>query len=535
MDSGYGVRAKNLRALLASAGAVLPEEIAPDLEITDVSLDSRRIAPGGAFLAVQGLRSHGIDFAPQAIGAGASVVLWEPAEAVAVPTLPKHVALIAVPGLGALAGALADKFFDAPSESVCVAGVTGTNGKTTTAYVLAAALAALGKSSAYAGTLGFGRVDAIKPGTHTTPDCVTLHREVAELRDSGVTHLGMEVSSHALDQQRIAGLRIDTAVFTNLTHDHLDYHGTLDAYGAAKARLFARPELKHAVINVDDAFGRELAIYTATANSPSPALRGKVRDGGPIPALTIYGKSDAALAFYEEMVGARAPDYVLATQVNAGSRGLEIDVDTSAGTAKLHSRFVGDFNVDNLLAVLGVLLGWDVPIEKAIRALEQCIAPPGRMETFTASGRPLAIVDYAHTPDALEKALSAARRHCAGKLLCVFGCGGDRDAAKRPLMAAIAERLADEVIVTDDNPRTEDGDAIVAQIVAGLAHPERVVIERDRAKAIQRAIRGAAAGDVVLVAGKGHEDYQIVGLEKRYFSDRDVAHAALQTQPGAGA
>jgi UDP-N-acetylmuramoyl-L-alanyl-D-glutamate--2,6-diaminopimelate ligase len=518
MDSGYGVRAKNLRALLASVGVVLPQEIAADLEITDVSLDSRRIALDGAFIALQGMRRHGISFAPQAVAAGARVILWEPADGIAIPALPPYVALIAVPGLSALTGALADRFFDEPSESVCVAGVTGTNGKTTTAYVLAAALAALGKSSAYAGTLGFGRVDAIKPGTHTTPDCVTLHREVAELRDSGVTHLGMEVSSHALDQQRIAGLRIDTAIFTNLTHDHLDYHGTLEAYGAAKARLFARPELKHAVINVDDAFGRELALRQSTAST-----------------LTLCGQSEAALAFYEEMVGSRAPDYVLATHVKAGSRGLEINVDTSAGTAKLHSRFVGAFNVDNILAVLGVLLGWDVPIEKAIRALEQCIAPPGRMETFTASGRPLAIVDYAHTPDALEKALSAARRHCAGKLLCVFGCGGDRDATKRPVMAAIAERLADVVIVTDDNPRSEDGDAIVAQIVAGLAHPEHVVVERDRAKAIQRAIRGGAAGDVVLIAGKGHEDYQIVGLEKRYFSDRDVAHAALQTKPGAGA
>lgn len=518
MDSGYGVRAKNLRALLASVGAVLPQEIPADLEITDLSLDSRRIAPGAAFLALQGLHSHGIHFAAQAFRAGARAVLWEPADGVAIPELPKHVTLIAVPGLSALAGALADKFFDAPSESVCVAGVTGTNGKTTTAYVLAAALAALGKSSAYAGTLGFGRVDAIKAGTHTTPDCITLQREVAELRDAGVTHLGMEVSSHALDQQRIAGVRIDTAVFTNLTHDHLDYHGTLEAYGAAKARLFTRPELKHAVINVDDAFGRELALRQSAAAT-----------------LTICGRSEAALAFYEEMVGSRAPDYVLATHVTAGSRGLEIDIDSSAGTAKLHSRFVGDFNVDNILAVLGVLLGWNVPIEKAIRALEQCVAPPGRMETFTASSRPLAIVDYAHTPDALEKALSAARGHCAGKLLCVFGCGGDRDAGKRPVMAAIAERLADVVIVTDDNPRTEDGDAIVAQIVAGLAHPEHAVIERDRAKAIARAIRGGVAGDVVLIAGKGHEDYQIVGLEKRYFSDRDVALAALQNNSGAGA
>jgi UDP-N-acetylmuramoyl-L-alanyl-D-glutamate--2,6-diaminopimelate ligase len=507
-DSGYNSPAKNLRALLADLGAVVPANLPADLQITDLSLDSRRIAPGGAFIALPGLRSHGISFASQAINSGARVILWEPANGSAAPAVPEHVALIAVPHLSALVGTIADRFFDAPSAAVRVAGVTGTNGKTTTAYVLAASLAALGKLSAYAGTLGFGRVDAIKPGTHTTPDCVTLHRELAELREAGVTHLGMEVSSHALDQQRIAGVRIDTAVFTNLTHDHLDYHGTLEAYGAAKARLFAWPHLQHAVINVDDAFGRELA--------------GSYQGGG----LTVYSRSAASLSSHA---------HVLARKVSAAAHGLEIDIDSSWGAATIHSQFVGDFNVDNILAVLGVLLGWGFPIEHAARAIEQCVAPPGRMETFIAPGRPLAIVDYAHTPDALEKALSAARRHCTGKLVCVFGCGGDRDAGKRPVMGAIAERLADVVIITDDNPRTEDGDAIVAQIAAGLKFPERAVIQRDRAAAIEHALRGAASGDVVLIAGKGHEDYQIVGLEKRYFSDRDVVQAALKTGEGARA
>jgi UDP-N-acetylmuramoyl-L-alanyl-D-glutamate--2,6-diaminopimelate ligase len=510
-DRASSVRTRNLRALLAGAGVVVPQEIPAGLEITDLSIDSRRIAPGGAFIALRGLRSHGVDFATQAIDAGARAILWEPADGLAAPVVPKHVALIAVHDLGALAGTLADRFFDAPSESVCVAAVTGTNGKTTTAYVLAAALAALGKSSAYAGTLGFGRIDAIEAGTHTTPDAVTVHREVAELRDAGVTHLGMEVSSHALDQQRIAGLRVDTAVFTNLTHDHLDYHGTLEAYGAAKARLFAWPALAHAVINIEDPFGRELALRQSTGS-----------------ALTVCGRSEQAASFAGQLSGSRALTQVFATQVNAGALGLEIDIDTSWGFATLRTRFVGDFNVDNVLAVLGVLLGWGISLDRASRAIEQCVAPPGRMETFGAPGRPLAIVDYAHTPDALDKALSAARRHCSGKLICVLGCGGDRDAGKRPVMGAIAERLADVVIVTDDNPRTEDGDAIVAQIVAGLAHPQRAVIERNRAVAIERAVHGAAAGDVVLIAGKGHEDYQIVGLEKRYFSDRDVAKAALQ-------
>lgn len=496
---------KNLRALLAGLTSVVP----PDIGITDITLDSRKVIPGGAFVALPGLRTHGISFAAQAVNAGASAVLWEPGEGVdkrnAAPVLPSHIALVAIPRLSSLLGAIADRFFDSPSQAVAVAGVTGTNGKTTTAYVLAAALARLGKASAYAGTLGYGRIEAVQPGTHTTPDSITVHRQIAELRDAAVSHLGMEISSHALDQHRIDGVRIDTAIFTNLTHDHLDYHGTFEAYGAAKTRLFAWPDLRHAVINVDDAFGRDLAMNHSGA-------------------MTLCSRSAASLS----SLTSSSSRYLLAREVTAAPHGLEIDIDSSWGSATLTSRLVGDFNVDNLLAVLGVLLGWGFPLTSAISAIQQCVAPPGRMETFTAAGKPLAIVDYAHTPDALEKALLAARAHCSGKLICVFGCGGDRDTRKRPVMGAIAERLADLVIVTDDNPRTEDGDAIVAGIIKGLRQPQSVVIERDRARAIERAIHSAHAGDTVLVAGKGHEDYQIVGLETRYFSDRDVVQAALR-------
>lgn len=505
---------KNLRALLAGLTSVVP----PDIGITDITLDSRKVIPGGAFVALPGLRTHGISFAAQAVNAGASAVLWEPGEGVdeksAAPVLPSHIALVAIPRLSSLLGAIADRFFDSPSQAVAVAAVTGTNGKTTTAYVLAAALARLGKASAYAGTLGYGRIEAVQPGTHTTPDSITVHRQIAELRDAAVSHLGMEISSHALDQHRIDGVRIDTAIFTNLTHDHLDYHGTFEAYGAAKTRLFAWPDLRHAVINVDDAFGRDLAMNHSGA-------------------MTLCSRSAASLSSLSSLssltsLTSPSSRYLLAREVTAAPHGLEIDIDSSWGSATLTSRLVGDFNVDNLLAVLGVLLGWGFPLTSAISAIQQCVAPPGRMETFTAAGKPLAIVDYAHTPDALEKALLAARAHCSGKLICVFGCGGDRDTRKRPVMGAIAERLADLVIVTDDNPRTEDGDAIVAGIIKGLRQPQSVVIERDRARAIERAIHSAHAGDTVLVAGKGHEDYQIVGLETRYFSDRDVVQAALR-------
>lgn len=512
--------AKNLRTLFADLTTI----VLPDIGIDDLSLDSRQIQPGAAFIALPGwsnaptaARTHGMSFAHQAVQSGARAVLWEPADQVAPPPLPAHVAVVAIPGLSALLGTLADRFFAAPSQSVTVHAVTGTNGKTTTAYLLAGALSRLGVDAAYAGTLGYGRIDSLQPDSlqrgYTTPDCITLHREIAQLRDAGVAHLGVEVSSHALDQQRIAGLRVDTAVFTNLTHDHLDYHGTLAAYRAAKARLFAWPNLRHAVINVEDTFGRELASRQARAAS-----------------LTLYGRTRYGGTGASGFANARQ---VIATHVTERAAGLRIAVASSWGDATIDARCIGDFNVDNLLAVLGVLLGAGFSIDEAARALEQCGAPPGRMEAFigssAGSGKPLAIVDYAHTPDALDKALLAARRHCSGKLYCVFGCGGDRDTAKRPLMGAIAERRADVAIVTDDNPRTEDGAAIVAGILTGMLHPARAVIERDRAAAIEYAIGRATDGDVVLIAGKGHEDYQIIGLEKRHCSDREIVGAAMRS------
>jgi len=492
-------RAKDLRVLLAGSAVAVP----PDVGIVDLTLDSRSVQFGGAFIALPGTRTHGIGFAAQAVNAGARAILWEPSPGVVAPRVPDSVLLLAVPNLTAVLGTIADRFFGTPSEAVRTIGVTGTNGKTTTAHVIATASQLLGTAAAYAGTIGFGRIDALQTVTHTTPDSITVHRQLAELRDAGVRCLAMEVSSHALDQHRVDGVRFDTAVFTNLTRDHLDYHGTFESYAAAKAKLFAWPQLKHAVINAGDAFGRTLlSNCTPTAD------------------LTSYSRSPAA------------PDprmrHLFATRAVTGATGLDITVDGSWGVATLHSRFIGDFNVENLLAALGALLGWNVPFHDAIAALERCSPPPGRMETLAATGKPLAIVDYAHTPDALEKVLVAARKHTTGKLICIFGCGGDRDPGKRPIMAAAAERLADQVIVTDDNPRTEDGDAIVADIVKGLAAPERALIERDRARAIAQGIALGKPGDVVLIAGKGHEDYQVVGTERRRFSDREVARAALE-------
>lgn len=497
VDSSH---AKNLAALLDGIAVDVPA----DAFVRDLTIDSRNVQPGGAFIALQGLRTHGLDFLQQALERGASAVLWEPADGVAAPQVPTDVAAVCVPDLAKALGTIADRFFDSPSSAVYVAAVTGTNGKTTTAYMLAEALAALGRESAYAGTLGYGRVGAVHARPHTTPDCITVHRELAELRDAGVRCVGMEVTSHALEQHRVAGVRFRSAAFTNLTRDHLDYHGTLEAYGDAKARLFEWPTLEHAIVNIDDAFGRTLATRVHDATLTLCSREAQPHDVKRQDARRVYAKR-----FSAEPVG------------------LSIEIDSSWGFAKLHSRLIGAFNVDNVLAVLATLLDLDVPLRDAVQAIERCSAPPGRMEMLTAPSKPLVIVDYAHTPDALEKALRAVRAHCAGKLYCVFGCGGERDVGKRPIMGAIAEREADAVIVTDDNPRGEDGDAIVAGILGGMRDAARALVQRDRAAAIELALAQASAGDAVLIAGKGHEDYQIVGASKRYFSDREVALAAL--------
>ncbi len=494
-------RVKNLAALLEGIATGVPAS----LEISDLSLNSHAVTAGGAFIALSGARTHGLSFVHEAIAAGVLAVLWEPKDGVA-PDLPDHIFALGIPDLARHLGQIADRFFDEPSRHQRISAVTGTNGKTTTAFMLAAALEQLGFQSAYAGTLGYGRIAEVHSRPHTTPDCISVHRELAELSAAGVRCIGMEVTSHALEQHRVAGVRFESAIFTNLTRDHLDYHGTIEAYGAAKARLFAWPTLQHAIINIDDDFGRSLAMQSRRA------------------ALTVYGREMSVSAFTGNASNAR---YVCATNVATTPVGLDLDLDSSWGRGRMHSRLIGAFNVDNVLAVLASLLNSDVALTDAIAAVERSLPPPGRMEMLTSPGKPLVIVDYAHTPDALQKALQALRKHCSGQLWCVFGCGGERDIGKRPLMGAIAEANSDAVIVTDDNPRGEDGDVIVAGIVSGMQAPERALIERDRARAIELAISRASVRDAVLIAGKGHEDYQIIAGVKRDFSDRDVALAAL--------
>jgi UDP-N-acetylmuramoyl-L-alanyl-D-glutamate--2,6-diaminopimelate ligase len=501
------------RARLAALTAGLLDAPAT-LEVSDVTLDSRAATSGALFLACRGRDRHGSEFAAEAVARGARAVLYEPspgARALLESALrargvgSQGVYIAPVPELSRHVGIIADRFFGQPSQALTVAGITGTNGKTTCAWLLAQALVKCGRLAAYMGTLGFGLPEALAATEHTTADAVSVHRRLATMRDLGVEAVSLEVSSHALDQDRVGGVRFHTAAFTNLTRDHLDYHGTMASYAEAKARLFASPGLAVRVINVDDELGARLAGQLSSAR------------------LVITTRTSATQSAPPD---ARA---VRAVRVEAAVSGLLIDVRSSWGAAKLDVPLIGDFNADNALTVLAVLLAWDIPLADAASALESCRAAPGRMEAFGGRGGvPLAIVDYAHTPDALAKALRAARRHCRGQLRVVFGCGGDRDPGKRPMMGEIAAELADESVVTDDNPRSEPPERIVQHILTGIRGGAAVSVEHDRARAIRATLARSGAEDVVLIAGKGHEEYQIYGSERRPFSDQRVAREALE-------
>ncbi len=485
---------------------------ANECRVTDLALDHREVQPGGLFLALPGRTVHGLKFAAQAAARGASAVLWEPGADVDAPQLPATVFAAAVPGLKGVVGRIADRFFNWPSSQLRITGITGTNGKTTCAYLLAQCLERLGSQAAYIGTIGWGRVGALASATLTTPDVVTVHRMLAQLRAAGVREVAMEVSSQALDQDRVAAVRFHSAALTNLSRDHLDYHGTMAAYGAAKARLFDAPELRHIILNVGDPFGRECARTRA---------EGALRAGGvPLTAVWIGAGESGWLA-----------DRALyATQVVLDVHGISLQLDGSFGKQAVATRLLGRFNAENCLVVIAGLLSLGASLAEAARVLADCVPPPGRMEVVEpAAGskpNPMAVVDYAHTPDALAKALGALREHCAGALWCVFGCGGDRDPGKRAIMGAVADELADRIIVTDDNPRSENPQAITRAIASGIKSKALRIIH-DRGEAIGTALQEAAPQDVVLIAGKGHEDYQIYGETRRSFSDRREAQRYL--------
>jgi len=490
-----------LSALLQDIIELKPEA---DRNISGMSLDSREIQAGDLFLACAGRNHNGASFIDAAINNGAVAVLWETQpdiQAIPLAYRPaatgKAVPVIAVPNLSRLAGVLADRFYGQPSRALFVCGVTGTNGKTSVTQFLAHTQSA-DAPAGIIGTLGHGLYQHLEMGQHTTPDAVTVHRWLAELREQGAASVAMEVSSHALHQGRVNGVLFDCAVFTNLSRDHLDYHGDMQSYAAAKAGLFSMPGLRYAVINSDDPTGRELL------HRLPKTLR-----------VLRYGLE----AEYH-------PD-VLGKCLSLSTDGVEVEVETPQGKHRFHSRLLGRFNISNLMAVLAVLLLSGIPLQGALARLATVKPVAGRMETFGGGAKPLVIVDYAHTPDALEQVLKALREHCQGRLWCVFGCGGDRDEGKRPLMGAIAEALADVVIVTNDNPRSEDPERILAAIKQGMTHPESIHTQPDRRQAIALAIAQAKQGDVVLIAGKGHEAWQQIGDTRIPFSDIGEVAAQL--------
>jgi UDP-N-acetylmuramyl-tripeptide synthetase len=466
--------------------------------------DSRQVQAGDLFFALPGQRTDGRRFIDAAIERGACAVLCEAGGAPTAAAVP----VIEVDSLRSHAGALADDLLDRPSSALHVIGVTGTNGKTSVSQWVAQAMDMLGTRCGVIGTLGSGLPGQLSESLNTTPDVVSVHQTLADLRAAGASACAMEVSSIGLDQGRIDGVRIHTAVFTNLTRDHLDYHPDMQHYAAAKATLFSHPGLCAGVINTDDAFGRSLA--------------GEVAARLPVTGCAL----DAELP--PGVHGLRAHNADLA-------HGLRFDIEHGKERAHVDAALVGRFNIQNLLAVTGSLLHAGVSLAEAARVAGQLLPPPGRMQRLGGHGEPLIVVDYAHTPDALEQALRAlqpvaeARR---GKLLCVFGCGGDRDPGKRPLMGAVAYEHAARTWITSDNPRSENPDAILDDIAAGLPACADVRREVDRALAIRAAVSGADVRDVVLIAGKGHEHYQErMGLRTPW-SDVDQAAAALAARGG---
>ncbi|MFK7885635.1 MAG: UDP-N-acetylmuramoyl-L-alanyl-D-glutamate--2,6-diaminopimelate ligase [Gammaproteobacteria bacterium] len=486
----------SLRVLLNS----IADGDVPEIMVTGLADDSRQVRAGSLFMAAAGLQRHGLEFVEQAQAAGAVAIAYEP-----VPGLTPPPGAIPVPGLARRRGQIAARFYEHPTRKLRVCGVTGTNGKTTVVHLVSRASRLLNLQCAHMGTLGFGLSDPLTPSALTTPDVVTTHKRLAFMQAQGARHVAMEVSSHALHQGRVDAVLFDTAVFTNVSRDHLDYHEDMTHYVKTKQLLFAWPGLRHAVLNVDD----------KTVGITARALPPRVQ-------LTTVGEHAA------DVKG--ATNWLRADRVVTTADGIELDVVSNLGSVTLRSPLLGDFNSVNLLQALGVLVSWGVAFEKAASALGGVAPPAGRMEMHGGQDRPLMVIDYAHTPDALANALAALRAHCSGRLICVFGCGGDRDRGKRALMAK-SSACADHVIVTDDNPRHEDPERIVADIVAGFDADASFEIERDRRAAVARAADIAQAGDVVLVAGKGHERVQIQGSNTIQMADRDLVQQALSVSP----
>ena len=469
-------------------------------EFSAITADSRKVQAGALFLAYPGVHSDGRNYIAQAIQTGAAAVIWE--QEGFNWNANWAVKNLAIADLKLKVGAIAAEFYHYPSSKLNMIGVTGTNGKTSVSQWVAQCLTVLGQKAAVLGTIGNGFIGAQTEAVNTTPDAVLLQAMLADFVQQNANAVAMEVSSHGLDQGRVNGVAFDIAVLTNLSRDHLDYHETMEAYAAAKQKLFAWEGLGTAIVNADDEFGRKLASAIKA--------KGKV--------CVSYGFGDD-VAQYE----------VRASHLRLHDAGLSMQVSTPQGETTVKAAVLGRFNAYNVLAVLATLLALNIGLNEAVAAIARIKPVLGRMQQFGGDELPLVVIDYAHTPDAMEKVLTTLKEQVTGdaKLICVFGCGGDRDVGKRPLMGNIACKFADEVIVTSDNPRSEDPQAIIHAIVSDIK--TTYAIEPDRASAIRQAIANAKQGDIILLAGKGHENYQEIAGVKHPFDDALIAQAALKT------
>jgi len=477
-----------------------------DVDVTGIAIDSRKVMPGDLFIACQAGQRSAIPYINAAVKAGASAVVAETGY------LPEpficSVPLLGISDLYTKTGIIADRFYGHPSADMTVIGVTGTNGKTTVSYILAQSLSDSDKNMCgLIGTLGYGRIDNLLPGLNTTPDPITLHHLLADMRDQNIGRVVMEVSSHGLDQYRIAGVDFNIAIFTNLSRDHLDYHGSMGSYADAKRRFFTNHQINRAVINIDDAFGSSLV----------KELDENVR----VIAYTLNTDSNLRLKKNISLVSGKI--------MSGRSENLSLEVHTPWGEGCLTAHLLGKFNAYNLLAGLSALCLLNYPLDKALLRLSQCKNIPGRMERFGGDQHPRIVIDYAHTPDALEQVLLTLKTLCQGSLYCVFGCGGERDKGKRSQMGAVAERYADIIVITSDNPRHEDPDAIIQNILSGIQKRNQIRIEADREIAITSTIKAATKNDIILIAGKGHENYQDIGGKRFPFSDQQVVRRVLES------
>lgn len=488
------------------------------LDIKKLTFHSQKSGPDCLFIAMPGQHSDGRDYISDVLAKGTLAVIYESTGAnlknlnKLAKAYPKAL-LLPIDGLANKLSILASHFYQNPSQYLNVIGVTGTNGKTTITHLLSQAYDYFGHPCGVIGTLGYGVLQNWHDFGLTTPDAILLQKILSEFRDNQIANVAMEVSSHGLIQGRVNQVNFQSAIFTNLTQDHLDYHGTMEAYGQAKSLLFQMPTLKQVVLNSDDPYSLEIIKVIH-------------------PSIKVASYSLKQNKIFRSIHPNTA--YVMVESVEYHLAGISAQVKTSWGNGILKSKLIGEFNLSNLLAVLAELCLFGLPLEEALQTLSRLTAVKGRMQRFGGTRTPQVIVDYAHTPDSLEQALKAARLHCKRKLWVVFGCGGNRDNAKRPMMGAIAGQHADKIILTNDNPRNENPNFILDEIYAGIDEKDKkkVIIEPCRKTAIKIAIERSLPVDVILVAGKGHEEYQLIGKEKIAFSDEKTVQQLLQEVGG---